>query len=356
LAGRAVRAVLIIAVILGPVVVFAVGAAAPGNLQPTLRSVAAARHLVLGTAVRLTAVDNDPSYDDVLATQYNALTPENEMKWATIEPSPHAFDFGPADALVDFAEANGMVVRGHNLVWQEQNPSWLTDGHWNRDQLISLLREHIMRVVGHYRGRVAQWDVVNEPLAEDGTLRPDIWSEGIGPDYIAMAFDWAHQADPRAELFLNEYGIEFGGPKTDAAYRLVAGLRAQGVPVEGIGLQMHDPVETSPELPALPVVMARLNSLGVDVAVTEMDVWLPTASAAADLGAQAAYYRTVLADCLAAARCSTFSTWGFTDRYSWVPGRFPGYTDALPWDSELRAKPAALAIRAELARGNPFNR
>ena len=287
----------------------------------------------------------------MLATEYNALTPENEMKWDAIEPAPHTFDFGPGDALVAFARSHGMAVRGHNLVWQEENPQWLTSVPWTRDQLEAILREHILSVVGHYRGEVAQWDVVNEPLSEDGTLRPDVWSDGIGPDYIAMAFEWAHQADPGAELFLNEYGLEFGGPKTDAAYELVARLRTQGIPIDGIGLQMHDPLAAAPLLPALPAVISRFNALGLDVAMTEMDVWLPAQTAASDLRAQAAFYRSALADCLSARRCSTFSTWGFTDRYSWVPSRFPGFAAALPFSADYRPKPAARAIQAELADG-----
>ena len=294
-------------------------------------------------------MDSDPDYADVLATQYGALTPENEMKWDAIEPQPHTFDFGAGDALVAFARAHGMAVRGHNLVWQEENPPWLTGTPWTRDQLISLLREHILTVVGHYRGQVAQWDVVNEPFNDDGTLRPDIWSDGIGPDYIAMAFEWAHQADPSAELFLNEYGLEFGGPKTDAAYQLVARLRSEGVPIDGVGLQMHDPLAAAPLLPELRTVMSLFNALGVDVGITEMDVWLPDGAVEQDLQAQASFYRTALADCLGASRCSTFSTWGFTDRYSWVPSRFPGFTAALPFGADFTPKPAARALQAELA-------
>src|SRR5581483_4998905 len=144
---------------------------------------------------------------------------------------------------------------------------------------------------------------------------------------------------------------------TDAVYQLAARLRSEGVPIEGIGLQMHAPVAAADLLPAVPSVMARFNSLGLDVAVTEMDVWLPDRPDSSDLRAQAAFYRAVLGDCLAATRCSTFSTWGFTDRYSWVPSRFPGFTAALPFGADYRAKPAARAIQAELAsaggRGSP---
>lgn len=325
------------------------GAPQVAELEPSLRQLAAARHLVLGSAVRLNALQSDEGYASLVAAQYDAITPENEMKWENIQPGPHTYDFGPGDALVSFAQAHHMLVRGHNLVWYEQNPSWLTGRRWTRTRLMAVLRDHILTVVGHYRGQVAQWDVVNEAVEDSGQLRRNIWLEGIGPDYIAMAFRWAHQADPSAELFYNDYGIEFGGPKTDGVYRLLAGLRSQGVPVDGLGIQMHDPVSTAPQLPALPGVMARFNALGLDVAVTEMDVWLPTRRTGADLGAQAAYFGQVLRDCLSAARCSTFSTWGSTDRYSWVPSHFPGYAEALPFSAALEIKPAARELQRVLS-------
>jgi endo-1,4-beta-xylanase len=348
-AAGARRLALVCALAVAAVSLSAGGQGLP-DLTPSLRELASARHLLFGTAVQLAALQADPQYADVLATEYSALTPENGMKWDAVEPEPGVFDFGPGDALVSFALDHGMAVRGHNLVWQEQNPAWLTDGHWTRDELVALLRDHIRTVVGHYRGRVAQWDVVNEPLADDGSLRRDVWETGIGSDYIAMAFRWAREADPHAELFLNEYGLEFGGPKADAAYRLVAELRADGVPIDGVGLQLHDPAEAASLLPALPRVIARFNSLGLDVAITEMDVWLPKSSASTTAArrAQAGFYATALQDCLRAARCSTFSTWGFTDRYSWVPAFFPGYTDALPFAADYRPKPAALALQADL--------
>ena len=325
------------------------------ELAPPLRQLAAARHLVLGTAVRLNALQSDQAYASVLANQYDAITPENEMKWENIQPGPHTFDFGSGDALVSFAQAHHMIVRGHNLVWYEQNPAWLTGRRWTRAQLMAVLRDHILTVVGHYRGRVAQWDVVNEAVEDTGQLRRNVWLDGIGPDYIAMAFRWAHQADPSAELFYNDYGIEFGGAKTDAVYRLLASLRGQGVPVDGLGIQMHDPVSSASQLPALPAVMGRFNALGLDVAVTEMDVWLPARQAGPDLRAQAAYFGQVLEDCLAAARCSTFSTWGFTDRDSWVPARFPGYVQALPFSAGLEPKPAARELQRVLS-GAPRDR
>ena len=128
-----------------------------------------------------------------------------------------------------------------------QLPAWLTEGTWTRDELIAIIREHITTVVGHYRGRVAAWDVVNEGVGDDGSLRDTIWLRGIGPEYIDMAFRWAHEADPDALLFYNDYAGEGLGTKSDAIYALVQGLLERGVPINGVGLQMHVSLRWSPQ-------------------------------------------------------------------------------------------------------------
>ena len=134
----------------------------------------------------------------MLADQFNLVEPENVMKWATIHPAPNRYDFTAGDRLVAFAEQHHMAVRGHNLVWHVQNPPWLTNGHFTRKQAIKVLRDHIHTVVGHYRGKIAQWDVVNEPLQDTGRCRDSIWLRTIGPKYIAMAFRFAMKRTRKA--------------------------------------------------------------------------------------------------------------------------------------------------------------
>jgi len=341
-AGRPVAAVAVLTIgLVSPALAAPVG-------QPTLRQLGDGAGISIGSAVRDYAIQQDSRYAGLLGAQYGMVTPENEMKWATVHPWPYVYNYGPADDIVSFAVAHHMQVRGHTLVWYQQNPTWLTNGAFNRSQLIAILKSHILNVVGHYRGKVSQWDVVNEAFDDHGHLRHDVWLDGIGPDYIAMAFRWAHQADPGAKLYYNDFGFEEGGAKADAIYSMVAGLRAQGVPIDGVGFQMHisDPDDFNSA--RLAGEMARFNRLGLAVAVTEMDVWLRPPGAGPMLDEEAGIFRGALADCRSAADCHTFVTWGFTDRYSWVSETSPPDGWALPFDSNYAPKPAVGAIEAAL--------
>jgi len=291
------------------------------ELAPPLRRLAARHGLAFGTAVRATALQQDDDFSDVLGHQYNALTPENELKWAVVHPQPDMYDFRAADIIVAFARRHHMVVHGHTLAWYSQNPDWLLRGHFGRERLIAILRDHIATVVGRYRGRVSQWDVVNEAVDDGGGLRHNVWLDGIGP-----------------------------GPKATAVKRLVRDLVASHVPINGVGFQLH----TLPALfsaPDLARKMAEFSRLGLDVAITEHDVWLAPPFDHAALLAQARVYRASLASCLAAPNCHTYVTWGFTDRYSWIPSTFPPFGEALPFDANLVPKPAAYALHDELAKG-----
>src|SRR5690348_11165511 len=174
----------------------------------TLRREAAELGIHVGSAVSYSALTTDAQYAQILGQQFSAITPENEMKWVSIEPQQGVYTFGQADAEVQFAEQHHQLVRGHNLVWHSQLPDWLTGGSFTNDQLAAILKQHIFTEVGHFRGKIWQWDVVNEPFNEDGTLRTTMWYNALGPNYIADALRWAHEADPRAKLFLNDYNIE----------------------------------------------------------------------------------------------------------------------------------------------------
>ncbi len=315
----------------------------------TLRGAAVAHHLLVGTAVDGRALAGESDYADVLAREYNAVTAENVMKWGLIHPERDRYDFAAADALVGFAEQHNMTVRGHTLAWHSQNPTWLDQGSFTRDEAVGILHDHIATVVGRYRGRVTQWDVINEAVADDGTLRNNVWLRTIGPNYLDLAFQFAHAADPDAQLYYNDYFIESQGPKQNAVFALVTGLRARGVPIDGVGFQTHIvSVEAAPSEAALAASLARLGDAGFAVAITELDVGLALPADQGQLQRQAAVYRSALAACLATPRCDTFVTWGFTDRHSWIPGHTPGRGAALPFDAQLRPKPAYEALIAEL--------
>jgi endo-1,4-beta-xylanase len=287
----------------------------------------------------------------VLAHEYDSVTPENAMKFAFIHPERHRYDFDDADRIVRFAREHHMKVRGHTLVWYREAPDWVTKGKWTRPQLERVLRDHIRTVVGRYRGKVAEWDVVNEALGEDGKLRDSVWTRVIGPDYIPLAFRWAHEADPDARLFYNDFDLEYPGPKARAAVDLVRRLKADGVPIDGVGIQAHELTVHTPTTEELDAALRSYTDLGLDVAITELDVGVHLPASRRELAEQADVYRYVLDACLDVPRCTSFTTWGFTDRHSWVPGEIDGFGDALPFDQDDRAKPAARALKARLAQG-----
>ncbi len=324
-------------------------AASPPRV-PGLRSVAA-DDLLVGTAVDTSALRDESSYRRTLAHEYDSVTPENAMKWAFIHPERHRYDFADADRIVRFARAHDMKVRGHTLVWYREAPDWVTKGHWTRPQLERILHDHIRTVVGRYRGKVAEWDVVNEALDEHGKLRDSVWTRVIGPDYIRLAFEWAHAADPDARLFYNDFDLEFPGPKARAAVELVRDLEAKGVPIDGVGIQAHELTVRNPTTDELDAAVHAYADLGLDVAITELDVGIHLPASKAELAEQADVYHDVLAACLDVPRCTSFTTWGFTDRHSWVPDEIDGFGDALPFDRDYRAKPAARALRSRLSQG-----
>jgi endo-1,4-beta-xylanase len=304
----------------------------------TLRTAAEPLGLAVGTAVDVNALVNEPAYRAEAAAQFSTVTPENEMKWGLVEPARGTYDWAAADRLMDFARQNDQRVRGHTLVFHGQLPDWLTGGTFNDDELRELLRRHVIDEVGHFRGRIWQWDVVNEAFNEDGTLRDTLWLRALGPGYVADAFRWAHAADPDALLFYNDYDIEAIGPKSDAVYALVKTLRAEGVPINGVGFQAHATVDLAPS--DLAENMARFTALDLDTAVTEADVRMALPADDAKARAQADVYSQLMRACLATRRCLSFTVWGFTDAHQWVSGFFAGQGSAAIEDENLRPKPA----------------
>jgi endo-1,4-beta-xylanase len=308
--------------------------------ETSLRTLAEPHGRLIGTAVKSDAVLGEAAYHETLVGQFNLVTPENAMKFGPLSPARGSYNFAEADAIVAFAEEHGMRVRGHTLVWHLQLPDWLTGGQWSREDLIQILHEHVTTVVGHYRGRLYAWDVVNEAVNDDGTLRDTLWLRGIGPEYIELAFRWAREADPDALLFYNDYDGEGLGTKSDAIYALVADLKQRGVPIDGVGLQMHVAVDSWPAADAVAANMQRLAGLGLQAHITEMDVRVPQPPPPDALSHQAEVYGRMLQVCLAAANCTAFSLWGFTDNHSWIPDFFPGWGHALVFDAAYQPKPA----------------
>ena len=250
-----------------------------------------------------------------------------------------------------------MKVRGHCLVWDHDNPRWLSEQRFTTDQMARLLQEHINTVMKHYAGEVFAWDVVNEALNEKGDAKDSIWynapgigMSGKGTAYVEQAFRWAHEAEPHALLFYNEAEAEGMNRKSDAIYAMVLGFKARGVPIDGVGLQMH--ITSDFDTNALSANIGRLTKLGFQVHITELDVSLPLKSgapSAGDLEHQADVYARVLHACLVHRGCTAVQMWAFTDKWSWIGSHSHGTRGAaLIFDNFYRPKPAYGAILSEL--------
>ncbi|WP_055586995.1 endo-1,4-beta-xylanase [Streptacidiphilus griseoplanus] len=315
-----------------------------------LRDLAAAKGIYMGVALANGTLGSDSTYRSIAATQFNAVTPENEMKWDTIEPSKGSFNYSSGDSIVSFAQTNSDKIRGHNLVWHQQLPGWVTSLPTNQVQ--AAMENHITNEVTHYKGKIYAWDVVNEPFDDSGNYRTDVFynAMGGGVAYIADALKTAHAADPAAKLYVNDYNIEGTGSKSDAMYNLVKSLKAQGAPIDGVGFESHFIVGQVPS--SLKSNMQRFADLGVDVAITELDVRMPTPATSANLSQQATDYANVVNTCLAVARCVGVTAWDLDDGHSWVPGTFSGQGAATLYDSSYNPKPAYTSVQNALGAGS----
>ncbi|GAB2712815.1 endo-1,4-beta-xylanase [Kitasatospora kifunensis] len=316
------------------------GAATPAAASsPSLKSLAESKGIYFGGEITQDLLSNSTA-TSLAGSQFDMITPGNEMKWDTTEPSQGNFNFGPGDAIVNFAQANGMKVRGHNLVWYSQLPSWVSN--LPSGQVQSAMENHITTEATHYKGEVYSWDVVNEPFNDDGSYRGDAFYNAMGSGYIADALRTAHAADPGAKLYINDYNIEGENAKSNALYSLVQQLKSQGVPIDGVGFESHFIVGQLPT--DLQANMARFTALGVNVAVTELDDRMPTPPSTGNLTQQATDDAYVVQACLATNGCVGVSQWAVGDADSWVPGFFSGYGAATLFDSNYQPKPSFNAV------------
>lgn len=363
----------------GAEIVRAASAVPPPGSASTLRAAADARGRLIGVAIGQRPLRWDAEASGIAAREFNLLSGSDTFAFKQMRPTRDQFRFCGADQIVAFAEANKMRVHASaGLLWGEL-PDWLTAGNFSRDELIAITREHIQTVVGHFKGRVHVWNVVNEvhEFNNTGALAkgPDkIWMRVIGPEYIDMAFRWAHEADPQAILVFNSAGDEGtkcllhcgpgnppGSPnrKADALYEFVKGMVKRGVPINAVGMQTHwGALESYPKADPASVgaQMKRLGDLGLDVYVTEMDVPIEKPVTPQKMADQAKTYGSTLRTCLAAPNCRGLIVFGTDDaNYSEPPvfarlGSPQQGTFAAPlvFDDHYRPKPAYEALAAAL--------
>jgi endo-1,4-beta-xylanase len=293
-----------------------------------------------------------------VAAQLSMITPENALKPQFLHPQPGLYEFLEGDALVDFAAANGIAVHAHTLVWHESLPPWMHKVS-NAAAVKQMMLDHIDHVAGHYRGRVVEWDVINEPMSDEDSdyanghqgVRPNLWFKAMGESYIDLALQRTHAVDPAAKLYINEYGIEEAGDRWDAFYALVQRLVKRGVPLDGVGFQNHEYSASDRTPPAVFAAHVRaLAQLGLSVRVSEMDVLIDKTS---QRRIQANEYAGKLTVCRDAPNCTSFSSWGLSDRYGSTAdlGSYPPASgDALWLDDAMQPKAAFTASQKVLRR------
>ncbi len=326
----------------------------PVTVTP-LRTLVANRGLHIGVGTALGSIWGHTDAQGIqfaatAAKEFNAIVPENELKFDYIRPARATFRYTRPDSMLDFAVANGMKMRGHVLIYGQQLPAWVTSGTWTKADGQALIDEHINGVLAHYKGKVFAWDVVNEALNDDGTLKATFWSNLIGVSYIEQAFLTARAADPSAKLFYNDYNIETQNAKSDAVYAMVQDFQARKIPIDGIGFQSHFIAGASPSYSQLVSNFARFAALGLRIHVTELDVRITLPTTTANLATQAQNYSDTYKACIDTPNCDMVIVWGFTDLSSWVPSTFSGQGAATLLDSSFLPKPAYTSVNDLLAR------
>ncbi len=325
----------------------------------TLRYYAEKSGKKIGVAIPLWRIDvNNENLVETatVSHNFNMVVAENEMKVDAIQPNRGEFNFYAGDCLVSLAERHNMEVRGHTLVWHKQLPAWISsngmknDQGYTREELLQILKDHVTTVVTHFKGRVDEWDVVNECLDDDQSiirtnptgykLRESVWATVIGEDYIDSAFVYAHRADPDARLVLNDYGAEFQGKaKTTAFYNLVRRLQKSGIPLDGVGFQCHLTVGEEFDSTKFDNNIKRYASLGLECSVTELDMSIPDLGSPDAYERQAAEYAALVDVMMKYDHCRAVVVWGVKDDQSWRQGA------PLLFNAAMEAKPAFFALR-----------
>jgi len=307
-----------------------------------LRNLAAGRGVKLGYA-SLLEISEQPDaslYESIANAEFDIVTAENSMKWGYINPEQGRYRFADADRLARVARENQQDLHAHALVWYTQLPSWIINSNVNDRE--GFMNGFIDTMVSRYNNDVAVWDVVNEALEDDGTMRNSVWFEAMGEGHIDRAFHRTRNAGATGELIYNDYDIAMPGPKSEAMIRLVTRLVNEGVPIDGVGFQMHLDADFT-DFAGVANTFSRIRALGLDIYITELDVSIRNSSQ--NEQQQAAVYSAVLQNCLNEPNCKALQIWGFTDRHSWRRQYNP-----LIMDRNYQPKPAYQALQGVFLR------
>ncbi|MGC1375880.1 MAG: endo-1,4-beta-xylanase, partial [Anaerolineales bacterium] len=326
----------------------------------TLRSLADARGFLIGTAANPTILQNNAPYANIVKTEYNLITPGNAMKMDALQATEGTWTYTDADSLVSFAQANNMKVHGHVFIWHSQIPGWLNTKTKDRATFLPIMQAHIQNVAQHFGTSVFAWDVVNEAIEDNGTLRSTIWEQAIGTDYIDQAFTYARQYTPAGTILIyNDYNVETINVKSNYMYNMVQSMKTRGIPIDAVGLQMHIHVWDAPSYEQVRSNIARFAALGLKVYISEMDVALgtvyPALPTAAQLATQANIYSYITKACLDVPGCAGLTTWGVSDGDSWLNGFLGDYEHPMLFDRSYAKKPAYDGVSAQLATVSATN-
>lgn len=320
---------------------------------PTLKSVVP---FPVGAAISVRGLRNVPIYKNLIIKQYNSITAENAMKMSKVHPSEKVFNWKDADEIVDFAIANNMRIHGHTLIWSSKYPKWVDAFQGDRAAWKNLFKTHIQTVVKHFKGKVKSWDVVNEALTDGGNLKKSVWLEKIGPEYIALAFQYAHEADPDALLFYNDYGQQYGGKKMAAILAMVKDFKKREIPIHGLGLQMHVLVRTSDtklrnaiNASASSGLLIHISELEISVKHNMPETFLLTDELAMQ---QAEKYKTIFQAFAAIPKRQQFgiTTWNVGDKDAFRNSKIKNHDHPMLFDTNYQPKSAFRAIVESMKR------
>lgn len=325
-----------------------------GSILPhtPLKKLALDQKRLFGSAVDSSLLEKEKTYTEIIKREFSVIVPVDELKFKSIQPSKGVFDFERMDKIVQFAKTNGMKVRGFAPVWPNPKalPGWIKNNNFSADQLRKILKDHIQTIFSHYKNSneiFECWEVANEVFNIEGQFKDSVWS-AIEPDpknFLKLVFTWAHEANPKAKLFYNEAGHEFSGKKADVIYEALKELKAGGIPIHGIGFQMHLGWGEAFNATDLKTTFRKFADLGLEIHITELDFPIEDKNmSSSSLQDQAKKYFDVVSSCLSEPKCTTIVTWGFTDKYSWIPLFKPGFGRATYLDENYSPKPAYFSL------------